>query len=329
MGRRPPPRRHAGPHVRRRRWLARHRARAAPLGADGSRLAGRGDLRRRGREALRPGGQGVEIVGEIDSGLPSIGLPTGTVFGDYLDAAAARPGSCSSASPKASARRRRTPPAHHYEIDPNRELLGLGAANLGAGLASGMVVNGSLSKTAVNGSAGAKSQISGLVVAALTVVTLLFLTGLFEYAPRGDARRGRHRGRHRAGRHRRAACELYSLYTERLGRIYGKAARARLHRRGRGDVRRADLRHVARPGDRHHRVAHAAALPGLQAPHRRARSRAGDDAPVRRRRAPPGQRDDSAGIAVLRVESGLFFANAEAVRRAIVEHADQPGHRRR
>jgi MFS superfamily sulfate permease-like transporter len=47
-----------------------------------------------------------------------------------------------------------------YDIDTNRELLGLGAANLGAGLTSGMVVNGSLSKTAVNGGAGAKSQVS-------------------------------------------------------------------------------------------------------------------------------------------------------------------------
>ena len=43
----------------------------------------------------------------------------------------------------------------HYEIDANRELVGLGAANLAAGLSSGMVVNGSLSKTAANGSAGA------------------------------------------------------------------------------------------------------------------------------------------------------------------------------
>jgi MFS superfamily sulfate permease-like transporter len=46
-----------------------------------------------------------------------------------------------------------------------------------------MVVNGSLSKTAVNGGAGANSQLSGLTVAALTIVTLLFLTGLFEDLP--------------------------------------------------------------------------------------------------------------------------------------------------
>lgn len=70
-----------------------------------------------------------------------------------------------------------------YPIDADRELLGLGAANLGSGLASGMVVNGSLSKTAVNGGAGAKSQVSGLIVAVLTVITLLFLTGLFEKLP--------------------------------------------------------------------------------------------------------------------------------------------------
>ena len=46
-----------------------------------------------------------------------------------------------------------------------------------------MVVNGSLSKTAVNGGAGARSQLSGVTAAVLTVVTLLFLTGLFEQLP--------------------------------------------------------------------------------------------------------------------------------------------------
>jgi MFS superfamily sulfate permease-like transporter len=59
----------------------------------------------------------------------------------------------------------------------------LGAANVAATLSSGMVVNGSLSKTAVNGSAGANSQVSGLVVAVMTVITLLLLTGLFEKLP--------------------------------------------------------------------------------------------------------------------------------------------------
>ena len=47
------------------------------------------------------------------------------------------------------------------EIDPNRELIGLGAANLGAGFSGGFAVNGSLSKTAVNSTAGGRPSSSG------------------------------------------------------------------------------------------------------------------------------------------------------------------------
>src|SRR5207302_10361159 len=93
-----------------------------------------------------------------------------------------------------------------------------------AGLSSGMVVNGSLSKTAVNGSAGANSQMSGLVVAALTIVTLLFLTALFEDLPKATL-----------GAVVIAAVielvdigalkRLYRLHTRGLARIYGVAAR--------------------------------------------------------------------------------------------------------
>jgi SulP family sulfate permease len=46
-----------------------------------------------------------------------------------------------------------------------------------------MVVNGSLSKTAVNDAAGAGTELSGLLVAALTILTLLFLTGRYEQLP--------------------------------------------------------------------------------------------------------------------------------------------------
>src|SRR5690606_6909189 len=91
--------------------------------------------------------------------------------------------------------------------------------------AAGTVVHGSLSKKAVNGGAGARTQLSGLVVAGLTVITLLFLTGLFENLPEAtlavvviaalielvDIP---------------AVVRLYRDYTRRLGRIYGIAARA-------------------------------------------------------------------------------------------------------
>ena len=125
---------------------------------------------------------GVEIVGHISGGLPSFGLPhvpaadylklTGPAVGIMLVGFAEGPGVAKTYAARDG-----------YQVSPDRELIGLGAANLAAGLSSGMVVNGSLSKTAVNGSAGARTQASGMVVAVRTVVTLLFLTGLFEDLP--------------------------------------------------------------------------------------------------------------------------------------------------
>lgn len=126
--------------------------------------------------------EGLDIVGHIDAGLPELGLPgiaasdvvvlLGGAVGVMLVGFAEGLGAAKTYAARAG-----------YDIDPDRELLGLGAANLGAGLTSGMVVNGSLSKTAVNGAAGARSQLSAITAATLTLLTLLFLTGLFEKLP--------------------------------------------------------------------------------------------------------------------------------------------------
>ena len=210
----------------------------------------------------------------------------------------------------------------HYEIDANRELLGLGAANLASGCASGMVVNGSLSKTAVNGGAGAQSQISGLVVAALTVVTLLFLTGLFEQLPEATL----------AAVVIAAVIELvdvaalrrlYRVYTARLGRDLRRGGPAGLHRRGRGDARRAGLRHPARAVHRHRDLAAAAASTarrGRTSPSSAAsagrRASTATSSATRRTSVPDG-------IVVLRVEGGLFFANADARARRRVAAASR------
>jgi len=125
---------------------------------------------------------GVKIVGHINRGLPSFGIPK-LSFHDYLRLAGGAGGIMLVGFAEGLGAAKTYAAKHHYDIDANRELLGLGTANLASGLSSGMAVNGSLSKTAVNGSAGAKSQVSGLVVAAMTIVTLLFLTGLFEKLP--------------------------------------------------------------------------------------------------------------------------------------------------
>jgi sulfate permease, SulP family len=122
---------------------------------------------------------GVAIVGHIDSGLPSLGVPD-VAARDYGVLASSAIGVMLVGFAEGLDAAKSYAAREHFEIDANRELIGLGAANVAAGLSSGMVVNGSLSKTAVNGGAGARSQVSGLVVAVLTIVTLLVLTGLFE-----------------------------------------------------------------------------------------------------------------------------------------------------
>lgn len=127
--------------------------------------------------------RGVAVVGQIEAGLPDLGLPDALDAGDYLGLVAAAIGVLLVGFAEGLGAAKTYAAKAGYDVDANRELIGLGAANLGSGLASGMVVNGSLSKTAVNGGAGARSQVSGLLVAALTVVTLLFLTGLFEDLP--------------------------------------------------------------------------------------------------------------------------------------------------
>ena len=175
-------------------------------------------------ELLDLGAHGVPLVGSIHSGLPSVALPDVSLdrFGGLVAAAlgvmlvgfAETLGTA-----KTYARR------ENREIDPNRELIGLGAANLGAGFCGGFAVNGSLSKTAVNSSAGGRTQLVGLIVAGLTLLTLLLFTGYFESLPVATL----------------AAVvivalidlidfpalqDFYRVYSRRLGRAYGFAARA-------------------------------------------------------------------------------------------------------
>jgi MFS superfamily sulfate permease-like transporter len=72
---------------------------------------------------------------------------------------------------------------HGYEVEPDQELVALGAANIGSGLVGGLAAGGSLSQSAVNEGAGARSEASPLVAAALALVTVLLLMPLFEDLP--------------------------------------------------------------------------------------------------------------------------------------------------
>jgi high affinity sulfate transporter 1 len=69
------------------------------------------------------------------------------------------------------------------ETDPNQEMIGLGAANLGAGFLQGFAVSTSGSRTAVVEQAGAKSQLASVIGAATVAVLLLFFNSLLKDLP--------------------------------------------------------------------------------------------------------------------------------------------------
>jgi SulP family sulfate permease len=70
-----------------------------------------------------------------------------------------------------------------YKIDSNRELIGLGLANVTASFFSAYPVTGGFSRTAVNYRAGARTGLASLVTAAIILLTLLFFTSFFYYLP--------------------------------------------------------------------------------------------------------------------------------------------------
>lgn len=125
---------------------------------------------------------GVHVVGDIPAALPSIGLPdmsagqiaqlAGGALGIVLIAFAESFGTA-----KGFARR------HDYSIDANQEMVALGAANIGSGLFGGFAVDGSLSRSSAADEAGAKSQMAMLLCGAITLVTIVALTPIFEQLP--------------------------------------------------------------------------------------------------------------------------------------------------
>jgi high affinity sulfate transporter 1 len=124
----------------------------------------------------------VKIVGEVPTGLPSLGLPD-IQRGDAVELIAAAAGMLLVIFSESLGAAETFAAKHGYEIDPNQELIALGVANVSSGVMGGLAGGGSLSQSAVNEGAGARSEVSPLIAAALIVVTVLFLTPLFKNLP--------------------------------------------------------------------------------------------------------------------------------------------------
>ncbi|KAJ1257944.1 hypothetical protein BS78_10G035500 [Paspalum vaginatum] len=72
---------------------------------------------------------------------------------------------------------------NNYQVDGNKEMMAIGVMNMAGSCASCYVTTGSFSRSAVNFSAGCKTAVSNIVMAAAVLVTLLFLMPLFHYTP--------------------------------------------------------------------------------------------------------------------------------------------------
>ena len=125
---------------------------------------------------------GLAVVGPVPGGLPPFNVP---LIEDSLIRSLLIPAAViavvafvdsTSTAQELAARQRAS-------INANRELFGLGAANLAAGLSSGYAVNGSMSRSAVNATAGGETPLSGIIVAGLMAITAVFLTPLLTPLP--------------------------------------------------------------------------------------------------------------------------------------------------
>jgi high affinity sulfate transporter 1 len=126
--------------------------------------------------------RGVEVVGQIPAGLAAPKLPVV----DLRDLLILVPGAMGIALvnfAEAIGPARGFATRHKYDVDPDEELVALGAANVGAGLFQGFPIGSSLSKSAANDAAGARTPISLVAAAALMALVALFLTQLFAPLP--------------------------------------------------------------------------------------------------------------------------------------------------
>lgn len=125
---------------------------------------------------------GGEVVGNIPSGLPGIGLPRMSwemVMSLISSAIVISLVGFMEAISIAKAMAAKT----KQRIDPNQELLGQGISNIVGSLSQSFPVSGSFSRSAVNLNAGAVTGLSNVFAGVIVLVTLLFLTPLLYHLP--------------------------------------------------------------------------------------------------------------------------------------------------
>jgi SulP family sulfate permease len=123
---------------------------------------------------------GVAVIGAVPGGLPGLVRPRFEIMWGMWPAAA---GIALMSFTEGIAAARAFAGAGEPRPQPNRELLAVGLANAAGGLFGAMPAGGGTSQTAVNRKAGARTQVAGLVTAAMAVATLLVLGPLIGLMP--------------------------------------------------------------------------------------------------------------------------------------------------
>ena len=131
------------------------------------------------------GSHGVALVGPVPRGLPAPKLPPLSVFQDHysvigIAAVALLLIGFSQTAGDARAFAAR----HRYRVDVNQEAVAQGMANLGAGVFQGMPVSTSLSASSLNESAGAMTPVASLTTGALVLLTLIAIAPVFSSLPK-------------------------------------------------------------------------------------------------------------------------------------------------
>ncbi|MGU5682578.1 SulP family inorganic anion transporter [Aeromonas allosaccharophila] len=124
--------------------------------------------------------QGVSIVGTIPTGLPALQLPDLALVLQLLPGAA---GIALMSFTETIAAGRAFVGEGEPELNPNRELVATGLANLGGAFCGSMPAGGGTSQTAVVRSVGGVSQRASVVTATMALATMLFLAPLLSWLP--------------------------------------------------------------------------------------------------------------------------------------------------
>lgn len=131
------------------------------------------------------GDKGVALVGDVPSGLPSFDIPSPSLLLDHGGTAIIAAVALMLIGFSQTAGDARAFAAkHRYQIDMDQESVAQAAANIGSGVFHGMPVSTSLSASSLNDHSGAKTGLASITSGVTVLLTLLFLAPLFSQLPK-------------------------------------------------------------------------------------------------------------------------------------------------